>query len=227
MITLLIGGGSIEPGFLKNQLELAQAKKGANTKPYSIIAVDKGLEACLSLGIEPDHIIGDFDSLAPEHSQSLAKYAKRLTRLNPIKDDTDMEAALAWAFANTEGPIYILGGTGTRIDHMVSNISLLGQGFAHQREILLLDPNNRIRLVLAEGTKVELSLSKEEQFGKYVSLFPWAGPVIGLSLEGFKYPLNEATLCGFNSLGVSNEIIAQSGRISFTEGNLLVIESTD
>ena len=71
-------------------------------------------------------------------------------------------------------------------------------------------------------------LKKEEQFGKYVSLFPIEGEVTGLTLKGFKYPLNSYTLKVEDSgLTVSNEISDPEAEVTFETGKLLMIMSRD
>ena len=69
-----------------------------------------------------------------------------------------------------------------------------------------------------------ITLEKEKQFGKFVSLIPYTNVVKGLTLTGFKYPLDHYDFC---SLGVSNEIIAESAEITFEDGILIVIEARD
>ena len=50
----------------------------------------------------------------------------------------------------------------------------------------------------------------------------------GLTLEGFKYPLDHFTLTNMSGgLGVSNEILAEQGRVSYKDGILLMIQSKD
>jgi thiamine pyrophosphokinase len=89
-------------------------------------------------------------------------------------------------------------------------------------QVFLIDPRNRIRMI-----DRPIYLSKKEQFGAYVSLIPWAGPVTGLTLEGMKYPLENATLTGDTTRGISNEIAADMAHISLANGRLLVFETRD
>lgn len=213
-VTYILAGGRLSLPFLKEQLDRHSDR--------TIIAADRGLEACVSLGIEPDFVIGDFDSLDETIREEFLSQEKNVTKLNPIKDDTDTEAALTLAFEKTEGDIIILGGTGTRLDHVLGNIGILGQGFAHGRSVELLDEHNRIRL--ADGP---VTIKKREQYGKYVSLLPLTTEVKGVTLEGFYYPLHEFTLTSYTSIGISNEIVEEEARISFDEGVLVIIESKD
>lgn len=105
---------------------------------------------------------------------------------------------------------------------MLGNIHLLGIGLQEQTEILLADANNRIRMI-DKG----ITLKKEEQYGKYVSLLPFTPRVKGLTLKGMKYPLRDYTLECYSSLGISNEIVEDMAEISFTDGVLLVLETKD
>ena len=141
-------------------------------------------------------------------------------RLNPQKYDTDTEFALRLAISMGAECITVLGGTGSRLDHVLGNIELLGIGLELGVEIELLDANNRIRM-----TDHGMVLKKEEQFGKYVSLIPYTAQVEHLA--GFKYPLADYCLKGFCSIGVSNEITEEQAEITFENGILIVIESRD
>lgn len=214
MMTFIISGGQIELPFLKEVLDEAHDKR--------VIAVDKGLESCLALEVCPDYIIGDFDSVSAEGEAFLQKQEDITFRLNPIKDDTDTEAALHLAFEKTVGDIVILGGTGTRLDHVMGNISILGQGLSRGRKIVLLDAYNRMQLV-----DKELFIEKNQQFGDFVSIFPYGGVAEGVTLKGFYYPLDNATLQVDSSLGISNEIVDKVGEITVSKGRLLVVESRD
>ena len=108
------------------------------------------------------------------------------------------------------------------MDHLLGNISILGKGQPFGKRVILVDENNRVEL-LFEGRK----LLKEEAFGNYVSLIPFGDKVTGLTLSGFKYPLKKKTLEGFNSLGISNEIVSKEALISFDSGVLIMVQSKD
>ena len=118
--------------------------------------------------------------------------------------------------------ITLLGATGTRLDHVLGNIELLGIGLKAGIPIQICDAHNRIRMI-DRG----MTLARKEQFGTYVSLIPYTECVEHLTLTGLKYPLTDACLRGFCSLGVSNEIVADTAEISFESGILLVVESKD
>ena len=71
-------------------------------------------------------------------------------------------------------------------------------------------------------------LKKTEQFGKYVSFFSLNGDVLGLTLKGFKYPLDRHYLTAADSgLTVSNEIAQEEATIEFDKGLLLMLMTKD
>lgn len=173
-------------------------------------------------------MIGDYDS----SDQETYEYAKSihdkmgiaLTKLNPIKDDTDTEAALSLALRETDGRIYIFGGTGSRLDHVIANIAILVRALEEGREAMLLDSNNRIRIVDRDHA---VRIRREDAFGDYLSIFPYGMEARGVTATGVFYPLLDVTLRGNSSLGTSNEIIEEFADISVKEGMLILIESKD
>lgn len=211
----VVAGGAVEDTFVSQMIE--------QEHPAVMIAVDKGMEFFYRTGRTPDIIIGDFDSAETE---ALAYFRKQpdlqIRQLIPEKDDTDTEAAIRMALARGAKRITLLGATGSRLDHVLGNIELLGIGLAEGVPITMIDSHNRIRMI--DGG---IRLKKEEQHGTYVSLIPYSEKVEHLTLRGFKYPLSDATLKGGCSLGVSNEIVENEAEIIFDCGKLLVIESRD
>ena len=73
----------------------------------------------------------------------------------------------------------------------------------------------------------ELTLTKHEQYGRFVSLLAVTPKVTGVTLYGMKYPLRDFTMHCFSSLGISNEIVEDKARICLRDGVLLVIEAAD
>ena len=190
------------------------------TESDLVIAADGGYDHLLQIGLRADVVIGDFDSVTSSEIWE-DTVCEKLT-YPPEKDDTDTEAAIREVIRRGCKRIHILGATGSRLDHVLANIGLLGLGVSCGVEILMADSCNRIRMV-----KNGISIRKEEQFGDYVSLLPVTPKVSGLTLKGMKYPLFQYEYSCFSSLGISNEIVGDEAEISFAEGILLVIESRD
>ena len=221
--TVIISGGNIQDGFalgfLKKRIEEGQRES------LALVAADKGMEWFMrNREFTPDLAVGDFDSLSEEgeaYMESLKDL--EIVRLKPEKDDSDTQSVVNHMIREGAKEILIFGATGTRLDHVLANLGLLSMGKEQGVQIVLADQWNYITLV-ESGTV----LKKEEQFGKYVSFFSVGGDVAGLSLKGFKYPLNRYHLTVADSgLTVSNEITEETAEITYDSGQLLMIMSRD
>ncbi len=220
MTVVIIAGGNIDIDFTRGFID------DLHESSLFIIACDRGYESCLALGLKPDLVVGDFDSASEGTLERAISSGVDLVRLNPIKDDTDMEAALGVAIERTSprDKIYLMGGTGTRLDHVMGNIALIGKGILADRAVTMVDSHNLIQMIGAGET---LQIKKESQFGKYVSVFPYMEIVNGLTMTGFKYPLSNEKVEGFNTLTVSNELLADIGEISIKTGKLIIMQTKD
>ena len=217
MRTVIISGGRIERDFALSFLE--------NETFEQFIAVDNGLRFCYDNQIKPTWIVGDFDTAVPE----LVEYYQTQTdipirRFNPVKDSTDSQIAIELALELGSSEITLLGGTGTRMDHVLGNIQSLMLAKKKGVSCVILDEYNRIQLI--DG---ETRLKKSEQYGKYVSLLPLTTEVTGVDLTGFKFNLTGHTFTSTGSagLGVSNEIIEDIAEIRVKSGIFVLIESRD
>ena len=211
---LIIIGGHINEEFLKKQI----AKK-----VYSVIIVaDCGLVSADRLGVIPDHIVGDFDSVSEKLLEKYRQTSIEINRFPREKDKTDTEIAIELALMHDPTNLDIFGATGSRLDHTVANLHLLMLPLQLGIDANLLDEHNKIYL-----KKEGFTINKARQHGSYISLMPFCAPVKGVVLEGFKYPLREVDLNMGSSLGISNEIVDEIARVEFSGGILLVIESLD
>lgn len=213
--TVIVSGGMIEEEFALSVLNSEETE--------FIIGVDKGLDFLYEHDICPNYIVGDFDS-APS---DIVNYYKEETNVpirefNPVKDASDTEIALRLCMDLRRKEIVILGGTGTRIDHIWANIQSLKIALDAGADARLLDSHNQIRLL-----KDEICLKKEEAFGPYFSVFSLGGTVEGVNISGAKYPLRGHTLMPYDSLCVSNEFDADEVEISFAYGTLILMETRD
>ena len=215
MSTLIITGGRAEAGFFREYFK--------NRTFCHIIAVDGGLLFAEALGLVPDYIVGDFDTL-PEGR--LAAYEGRegvtIRHFCPEKDDTDTQIAVELALELEKEEVIMIGAAGTRLDHSIANLFLLEKFERAGISAYCLDGKNRVR-VLQKG----ISLQKVVQYGDFVSFLALTDTVEGITLKGFKYPLLNRTLHQDDSLCVSNEIVEETAEISFQKGLLLMIEAKD
>ena len=158
--TVIVSGGMLEEDFVLPIL------KDEDTE--FIIGVDRGLVFLYDHGIKPDYIVGDFDS-TPE--RLVAYYREEVNvpirEFNPVKDASDTEIALRLCLDMRRKEIWILGGTGSRLDHLWANVQCLQIALEAGANARILDSHNQIRL-LNQG----ITLKREEAFGPYFSLFP-------------------------------------------------------
>ena len=224
MKAVIVGGGSIDPDWASGLFYDNDTSGHPAAEKTLVIAADRGLLFLDSIGIVPDLVMGDFDSL-PEG------YAGRWQRLHPDavverfppeKDYTDTELAARAAAKRGCDEIEFIGVTGRRLDHTIGAIGTLALLLETGVKAAVLDPHNRITL-----HKEPFSLQRAKQWGKYVSFFAWGGDVTGLTLTGFRYPLDGFTLTGTGCLTVSNEITEETAHVSFSSGLLLMVEARD
>jgi thiamine pyrophosphokinase len=220
----IIAGGSFDKkafsAFLKK-------RKKKTKRDVCYIAADSGISGFCDIGEQPDFVVGDFDSASLSDKamvETLAECGVPVIFLKPEKDDTDTEAALDIALRVTDGDIYIWGGIGTRVDHILSNIQILFKALEAGRNAYLCDARNFIQLC---DRNFPRTILKSEQFGNFVSVIPMTARLDGLTLKGFKYELVNKSLCMGSSLGQSNEIVADSATISVEAGVAIVVESRD
>lgn len=185
-----------------------------------IISADSGARHCEGLRVLPDILAGDFDSVFCEDYSSMVKAGAEIARFPAEKDMTDSELAVEIALQRGCKRIILLGAIGSRLDHSVANIFLLKKLLDQNMEGLLANEKNEVRLI-----KGSLELERDEW--PFVTLLPFAGDAVGVTIKGFYYPLENATLKTGSSWGVSNIIKDAKARIDVREGYLLVIKSKD
>lgn len=190
------------------------------------VGVDRGVHTLLENGITPDAAFGDFDSVSETELEAI-QFAMKDVHLYPSeKDETDLEIAFNWAVAQTPDHLYILGATGGRLDHLLANIQLLLREDILDKlafiEIFIVDKTNILTVKKPGNYEIKATEGK-----KYVSFVPATVEVKGITLTGFKYPLENRHIKMGSTLCISNELISDYGTFSFSDGILMVIRSSD
>ena len=145
-----------------------------------------------------------------------------------MKDATDTELAVDLAIREGAGEILLMAATGSRVDHTMANIGTLIYALQRGADCRIVDSHNAISVAAADCEHpAEIHLLKKHMFGNYVSLLPWTAQVKGLTLSGFRYPLQDASLSMGSTLGISNEVTEEVARIAFREGILIIVEALD
>lgn len=188
-----------------------------------VIAVDGGFGYCGILGLEPDFLIGDFDSISETDRRAMdaikERHPERVIALCPEKDDTDMLAALKLGLGKGYKEFRIYAATGGRLEHTIANIQCL----------LYLKQQGAAGFLNCGGGEIFVMKNEQIQFSKekrgYLSLFSLGKEARGVSISGLKYPLEDYTMRNDFPIGVSNEFMGCEGVVSVREGELVGIVS--
>ena len=200
-------GGSIYPE------NITEHPKGDDL----IIAADGGYKTALALGARPDILLGDLDSLdckdIPDNVEKLQVPAE--------KDFTDTQLAVDTALKKGASEIVIIGGLDGRLDHTLSNLAILEDLNKKRVHAHIANGYNRVHYINSTSTLIPRSGYR------YLSLLCLSEKAKGVSVEGCKYPLNNARLTRDFQFAVSNEIVGNCALVSVRKGGLYVIESKD
>jgi thiamine pyrophosphokinase len=200
---IYLGGGVYDGGYLDQPKE-----------DDLIIAADSGYQNAKKLGVTPEIVVGDFDSFTGE----LPETVERL-QVPVEKDFTDSQLAVDVAKKKGAREIFLIGGLDGRLDHALSNLAILEDLWHEHIRAILEDGKNRVRYI--EGTS-ELVLNLGY---KYVSILAADKKVKGVTIDGCKYPLKNATLTRTHQFAISNEIQKNCALISARRGGIYIIES--
>lgn len=177
-----------------------------------VIAADAGYRVCQSLGIVPDLLLGDFDSM-----EQPADFAN--VHRSPVeKDDTDTMLAVKTALRKGCDTIYIYGGTGgKRLDHTLANLQSLLYLRRRGARGWLYD-NDFIWTVIENESLV---VEKEVEWGLF-SAFCLGDRAEGIDEVGFQYSLSDAVLTPDFPVGVSNHMMEPTATVTVRKGALAV-----
>ena len=175
-----------------------------------ILAADGGLEHVQKLGLQPDEILGDFDSLG---------YVPQGAKVFPVeKDDTDAMLAARRGLERGYREFVFYGSLdGPRLDHTVANFQTL-QFLADHGARGWLVGNTHIVTVVKNG-----SISFPATAKGTISVFCMGADARGVTIEGLHYTLQNGTLSAGFPLGVSNHFVGKPATIRAEDGSLLVI----
>lgn len=191
-----------------------------------VVAADGGAIAAERLGLLPDLLVGDGDSLS-ETELARVRAAGIAVELSPVaKDETDTELAILAAVRRGATSVTILCALGgSRVDHALANVLLLAHPAIAGVPAELLDPSSRISLVRApDATGVPVRRPLPGPLCALVSFIP-LGDVAGVTTEGLAYPLRDEALDAGPARGVSNVRTSADAAVTVGRGLLLVVEA--
>jgi thiamine pyrophosphokinase len=209
-VIIISGGTPPSEKLLKNEI----------TKDSFLIAADSGANCLYDYDIIPDLLLGDFDSINKDILDYFEKSDCRIDIYPTEKNFTDTEIAAQKAISMKPNEIVFLGCTGSRVDHLLSNIGMLKICLENHVNAYIKDENNCIRLY-------DASTSLDGTVGRLFSVQSYTNEIIGLTIEGAKYPLNNYNLKVGQSITVSNEFAMPKVLLKFKSGTLMVIFPSD
>jgi len=194
-----------------------------------LIACDGGFHYLNRMGMLPNLIVGDFDSLS-ENAEDMRALEEinmldpgRIVRLNTHKDDTDTMTAIKIGLSKGFTKFYLYGMLGgKRLDHTIANIQSLlylknrgATGYIMEKDsVMLVAKNEEIRF--HNGLTGMLSIFALEKDAK------------GVTLKGLEYEMDNGELHVDYPMGVSNEfVIDEEAVINVTDGTLLLMATFD
>jgi thiamine pyrophosphokinase len=181
-----------------------------------LIAVDGGTRHAWEVGVDPQRVIGDLDSLTPAERDRLRSTGAQIMSVPPRKDETDLELALLYAASQGVTSIVVLAALGGRLDQTIANLLLLA-----------LPELDGIDVRVVEGPQVAFLIRDEAliegQPGDTVSLIPLAGDADGVITEGLEWPLAGDTLRFGPARGVSNVLTLPQASVRVRQGLLLCV----
>lgn len=186
-------------------------------KDAFVVCADGGLRYADELGVMPNLIVGDFDS-----GNAPLRGSAEVIRLVPEKDDSDLMCAMKLMLSRGYRSFDLVCASGGRIDHFLSNLSLIEYVFEHGGKCTLRDSKNIV--FFHDGGK---QLYKRNPDYKYVSFIPLDKVLTGVTLTGLKYPLDNVVLNRSAVISISNEPIADEFSIEIKFGRALVIFAKD
>ncbi len=180
-----------------------------------VVCVDGGAGTARRLGIVPDWIVGDMDSIDEEDRASMERAGVRFAIYPAEKDFTDTQLALDLARREGAREVAVWGGTGSRLDHTLSNLFNAAKLVEDGIDVRFEAPGLTIYLV---GDR----LIVPGRVGDTVSVLVLGDRATGVTEEGFRYPLHQVVLDGRCQYAVSNVITKPNPSIRVATGILAV-----
>ena len=184
-------------------------------RPTFIVAADSGLDHAYALGLQPDLVVGDMDSVTAASLARAEAEGITIERHPADKDATDLELAIEAVGRHGFVHATIVGGTGGRFAHTLANALLL----TRSGEVRLDWLTSHARITALGGSETRTFPAAD---GPLLSILAVGGPA-RCSSSGLRWPLEGVPLTPGSTHGVSNEIVGRSASLMVNEGCVLVV----
>ena len=182
----------------------------------TFIAADGGALFLDKIGIIPDIIIGDMDSLTTVQIENFKNKGAAVIKYPVQKDETDGELALNYCIENELKQVYLVGCQGGRFDQQLANIFLLEYGFENNISAVIKEPELEAGII---SDYQEFNQLKQHR----LSLLPLSREVEGVTIKGCKYNVSDINLLRYKTRGISNKILQKKAQVKIKKGLLLYI----
>jgi thiamine pyrophosphokinase len=174
----------------------------------TVVCCDGAVEGLLQLGMEPDYVVGDLDSISPELKK---RFAGKIHR-EAEQESNDLTKAISFCRQKGLREVTILGATGKREDHTLGNISLLSD-YARELSVQMLTSYGALNVTRCDA-------AFESFAGQQASIF-CLSPQVRITTAGLKYPLCNAPLPSW-WMGTLNESLGDVFTVRCSGGGVLV-----
>ena len=210
MKAIVVAGGDAVPG---DAARLA----GADL----VIAADSGAEWLDAIGVRPDVLVGDMDSIDPGLLERLSNDGVTIERHPMDKEASDAELAVVRAVSDGAEDVVMVGALGGgRLDHELANLLLVADSRWRGQRLAIVRGATTVRAAHG-GERLELAGT----VGDLVTLLSVNGDAWGVRTQGLRYPLTGESLGLGRSRGLSNQVEQPPASVLLERGTLLVIET--
>lgn len=178
-----------------------------------VVAADSGYDSARSLGIEPDLLVGDMDSIV-NWTDAERLLVGRIERYDREKDETDTEIGLRLLHEKGIADVTIVGGGGGRMDHLLGIVALFERA----------DPPKRWLTVGDEVVRIDEEEIFENMAGVVCSFFPVGDVIATMRSTGLKWPL-DGLLWKHGDVGISNCGLDDRVTVTMLSGRLIMVRS--
>ncbi|MGP1587927.1 MAG: thiamine diphosphokinase [Treponemataceae bacterium] len=209
------------------------ALKECNT----VIACDGGFDAATLMGIKPDILIGDMDSIQSEEAKISSDV--KIIKLPKEKDDTDTMFAIKYAIEKGAKKIVLSCCFGLRLDHTFANLQSLLYAAKSGCQVLAFGKNTVLHVLCGTNSGCKNFIELPYREDAYFSVFSAGEICTGVNIKGAKYNIDNVQLTSFFPIGISNQWVkpqvqecsqtdvknfSQNVHISLKSGFLFVME---
>jgi len=208
--------------FANGEIPNPEAARALLREGDHLLAADGGANHLFQMGILPEMVVGDLDSIDEDVLYELTASEVEIVQYSENKDETDLELAIRTAVETGATSMLIVGALGGRLDQSLASLFLLSDPTLARYQIRLDDGEQEAYFCRASGSKrgqVEI----RGRSGDTVSLIPWGGIVEGVTTNGLQWALYSECLYPEKTRGISNVLVDETASVEIGSGLLLIV----